>query len=260
MSALAAIVGSAFRSPDELGLDWECVEIDTPCGPYELFRVLGGELSSYLVFRHGCPHRWLPNQIPYRAQAFALRAVGVRSLLVTSSVGVLDPELPLFQPLLVTDLLTLDNRLPDGSAMSVWDKPQPDHGHLVLEEGLFNDALGQDLLKLSGRAGMPSVVFGYVGGPRTKTAAENRMWALLGAQVNSMTLAPEVVLANELQIATAAVVIGHKYSLEEGISPDLAGIKESLEASRNATRDLVKAFLLRGHRVDFENAIYRFNQ
>ena len=59
---------------------------------------------------------------------------------------------------------------------------------------------------LAGTA-LPRVVFGYAPGPRTKTAAENAMWARLGADVASMTLAPEIVLANELEIPCAALVV-----------------------------------------------------
>jgi 5'-methylthioadenosine phosphorylase len=259
MSTVAAIVGSAFTHPDDLGLDWEGVEVDTPHGPYELFRVCAQDRAAYLILRHGCPHRWLPHQIPYRAQALALKAVGVRSLLVTSSVGVLDPELPLFQPLLVADLVTADNRLPDGSACSIWREPQPEQGHLVLEHGLFDAELGEQLVHLSGAAGMLPAVFGYVPGPRTKTAAENRMWKSFGVQVNSMTLAPEVILANELGIPTAAVVIGHKYSLGDGPALGQDALRASLDDSREATRSLVQAFLARGWPVPFKNSVYGFS-
>jgi 5'-methylthioadenosine phosphorylase len=258
MTTVAAIVGSAFSHPDELGLDWEAVEVDTAFGPFPLYRVFSGDRASYLIFRHGCPHRWLPHQIPYRAQALALRSVGVASLLVTSSVGVLDPALPLFQPLLVSDLVTADNRLSDGSACSVWLEQAEEQGHLVLEHGLFDKELGEQLLRLSGAEHMPPAVFGYVPGPRTKTTAENRMWRGFGVQVNSMTLAPEVILANELGIATAAVVIGHKYSLGEGPSASEEEVRTSLTASREVTRGLVQAFLTRGAPVTFKNFIYRF--
>lgn len=56
------------------------------------------------------------------------------------------------------------------------------------------------------------MVFAYCRGPRSKTPAENRAWRALGASVNSMTLGPEVVMAAELGMCTAAVVVGHKRS------------------------------------------------
>jgi 5'-methylthioadenosine phosphorylase len=97
-----------------------------------------------------------------------------------------------------------------------------------------------------------------VGGPRTKTPAENRLWARLGAQVNSMTLGPEVVLANELEIPCAGLVVGHKYSVPEIDNPAEEGIAESLDRAREATWRLVHALLHDGRAPDFGNHIYRF--
>jgi len=79
-------------------------------------------------------------------------------------------------------------------------------------------------------------------------------------QVNSMTLAPEVILANELGISPAAVVVGHKYSLGEGGTARRDELRDSLDESRRATRDLVRDFLTRGCPVSFKNSVYRFCQ
>lgn len=76
----------------------------TPHGDALIYDVVGRD--AIVVFRHGRPHRWLPHQIPYRAHASA--RAGVTSLVVTSSVGVLDPGVPLHEPLIVDDLLMLD--------------------------------------------------------------------------------------------------------------------------------------------------------
>ena len=105
----------------------------------------------------------------------------------------------------------------------MWPAPEPGHGHLVVGEGLLAPALRDQVAGLVGEGLGPEVVFAYVGGPRTKTPAENRYWAWAGAQVNSMTVGPEVVLANELGIACAAVVVGHKYSHPDIPAPDGAG-------------------------------------
>jgi purine nucleoside phosphorylase len=260
--AVAVILGSAFGI-ETLG-ELEPVEVATPHGPAVLHRTVGGGRPAYVLFRHGLPHRWLPNQIPYRAHAAALAEVGCGALLVTSSVGILHPELPLNVPLVVGDLLTLDNRLPDGSACTMFPAVAPGHGHLVLSEGLLSPALRGQVRRLAAELGIEvwprEVVFGYAGGPRSKTRAENRMWAALGADVNSMTLAPEVILANELEIPAAAFVIGHKYSLPSGDAPDRRGVDRSLVESRAAQRELVRAFLRSGEPVAFGNHLYRYRE
>ncbi|MEZ4700980.1 MAG: 5'-methylthioadenosine phosphorylase [Rhodothermales bacterium] len=255
--AIAVIVGSAIQM-GAFGRP-EPVRVETPWGPWTLYRVERADRPTYVSFRHDYPHRLLPNQIPYRAQAWALREVGCGGLLVTSSVGVLTASLPLYEPLVLTDILTLDNRLPDGSACTMFTEPDARHGHLVLNEGLFSGALSRQAAALAGRARDEAVVFGYVGGPRTKTPAENRMWRDLGAHVNSMTLAPEVILANELEIPCAGLVVGHKYSVPDIDAPgDREAVAETLERSRLAFERAVLAFLQRAEPVAFGNHLFRF--
>jgi 5'-methylthioadenosine phosphorylase len=263
-TAAAAILGSAFPAGDPEGLELEPLEIATPYGPATIHRAAGLDRPAYVLFRHGVPHRFLPHQVPYRAHAWALHSVGCRTLLVTSSVGVLTRELPLHRMLLVADLLMPDNRLPDGSACTMFTEPSGTQGHLVLGEGLFSLALMSQVRRIGDQVGWPAageVVFAYVGGPRTKTPAENRMWAQLGAHVNSMSLGPEVVLANELEIPTAGLVVGHKYSVPGLAAPaDEPAMAESLARSREALARLVRAFLERAIPVAYENRLHRFRQ
>jgi purine nucleoside phosphorylase len=259
MPAVAAIVGSAFASACPWPL--EPIGIATAHGPWTLHRVRRGSREAFVSFRHGHPHTFLPHQIPWRAQAAALAEVGVGALLVTSSAGVLDPALPLHAPIVVGDLLMLDNRLPDGTACTMWPEPHPEHGHLVYDEGPLSERLLAQLRPLweaNGPLAGPAV-FGWQLGPRIKTAAENRMWRQLGAQVDSMTLAPEVVLANELGIATVAVVVGHKHSGPDAPAlSDDASVDASLRAGRDPLLAVIDTFLHHAEPTLPGNALYRF--
>lgn len=259
--SVAVTLGSAFS--DLPGVALEARRFETPFGEATLHRALSPGADAWVCFRHGHRHRHLPHQVPYRAQAWALRAVGCEALVVTSSVGVLNPAVPLYTPLAVGDLVMLEERLPCGAACTIFDRPRPGQGHLVIRGGLLSAPLSAQLRGLAAGAGVAvapgEVVFLYRGGPRTKTAAENRLFASWGVDVNSMTLAPEVVLANELEIPTAAVVVGHKYSVAGGVTPDRAGIAASLTRSKEALARLVAAFLREGEAVPFENEIYRFD-
>lgn len=261
--ANAVILGSAFDAAQLGGTSLSPHPVRTPFGDVVLHRYQPlGEPEAYVLFRHGVPHRWLPHQIPYRAHAAALRAVGATNLLVTSSVGLLDPSLPLFEPLLVTDLLMPDNRLPDGSTCTMFATPSPEQGHLVLEAGLFSRELDAQLRAMAAELGwMPrqrDVVFAYVGGPRGKTAAENAYFRAAGAHVNSMSVGPEVVLASELEIPCAALVVGHKVSAPGVKAPPREGIAESLARSKEAVQALVTRFLSRARPAAFANHVYRF--
>jgi 5'-methylthioadenosine phosphorylase len=260
--SVAAILGSAFADAFPESLDLTPVEVETSFGAHTLHRVGRIKRPAYISFRHGLPHRRLPNQINYRAQAAALHTVGCEALLVTSSVGVLDADVPIYAPLLVSDLIMLDNRLPDGSACTLFTEPSSEHGHLVLNAGLFSEALNAQMREHAAQVGTAiadDVVFAYVQGPRSKTPAENRLWLRLGAQVNSMTLGPEVVLANELEIPCAALVVGHKYSIPDREPPEREALADTLDRSRTEQERLVTAFLTYGTPVPFGNTIYRFD-
>lgn len=257
---VAVILGSSFSSEHAEALGLVPVSVATAAGPVTLYRS-GHARPAYCLFRHGLPHRLLPNQIPWRAHAMALREVGVGALLVTSSVGVLDAGVPLFRPLLVSDLVMLENRLPDGSACTMFETPTADHAHLVLDEGLVSSALGEQVRELARATGYPiaaDVVFGYAPGPRTKTRAENAAWARLGAEVNSMTLGPEIVLANELEIPCAGLVVGHKHSLPRGAPPATEALAASLVHARAGLEAIVRRFLESGSAVPFRNSLFRF--
>ncbi|HUO83227.1 MAG TPA: 5'-methylthioadenosine phosphorylase [Gammaproteobacteria bacterium] len=257
---VAVILGSAFGEPPA-GVALERLDIDTPWGAQTVFEARGLGRPAYAIFRHGLPHRLLPHQVNWRAQAAALAALQCRALLVTSSVGVLRPDIPLYEPLLVSDVVMIDNRLPDGSACTMFAEPAPGQGHLLIEEGLCSAALGRQLEDFAHRCGAPvaaRVVFGYLCGPRIKTAAENRLWARLGVDVDAMSLAPELVLANELGIPSSALVAGHKYAL-----PDAAGcadtdVAASLRRSRDVQARIVLEFLRTAEPVPFGNRLFAF--
>ena len=173
----------------------------------------------------------------------------------------MDACLPLYKPMLVTDLMMPENRLPDGSTCTMFNEPSAGQGHLLIKDGLFSSELNRRLLREHKNdiyKADDGVVFVYAGGPRGKTPAENRMWAQLGGQVNSMTLAPEVVLANELEIPVAALVVGHKYSVPDVENPKEEEITDTLANARSATEKILKSFLLKGEPAEFQNQIYRF--
>lgn len=261
MQSLAVILGSAFRDSIPQEFDMQVLEVDTRWGKQAIYSSKNNTgRNIYALLRHGSPHRVLPHQINYRAQAAALKAVDCGALVINSSVGVLDTDLPLYTPMLLTDQLMPENRLPDGSTCTLFQEPTTQQGHLVLNEGLFSQALSEQLYQHHSDTihKRDNIIFVYSGGPRSKTAAENSMWAQLGGDVNSMTVAPEVVLANELEIPVAGLVVGHKYSVPTKENPPEEEIRKTLVKARSATKDILIDFLQTGEPVEFGNHIYRY--
>ncbi len=258
--SVAVILGSAFASPVLSEALLEPVTVRTGFGDVALYR---WHEEAWVLYRHGLPHRWLPHQIPWRAHAAALHEVGCEALLITSSAGVLDRRLPLDLPIPVGDLLMPDNRLPDGTTCTMFVEPRPDQYHLVLDEGLISDDLTSQVETFAADRGWPPATratFAFVAGPRTKTEAENLYWARAGAQINSMTVGPELVLANELGIPCAAVCVGHKYS---GPGPqdriEEWQIRDSLEIGRDVLEGLAIDFLERAVPTHFRNRVWAFD-
>ncbi|MCW2524975.1 MAG: methylthioadenosine phosphorylase, partial [Frankiales bacterium] len=71
------------------------VSISTPWGEPSAPLTVGTLAGRRVAFlpRHGVDHRFPPHRVPYRANLWALRAVGVTQVLTASAVGSLKPEL-----------------------------------------------------------------------------------------------------------------------------------------------------------------------
>ena len=80
---------SGLRDPEE-------ITVETPFGAPSSPLVLGSLGSRRVAFlaRHGRGHGLLPTEIPYRANVYALKALGVRQVLSVSAVGSLREDLP----------------------------------------------------------------------------------------------------------------------------------------------------------------------
>lgn len=104
---LGCILGSSYELSyiEQWGLIAHRVETDFgEVTLYELERSKKDGRRVFILFRHGVMHTYLPHQIPYRAHMQALARVGCQSVLVTSSVGVLDRSVPLNTLLWVEDI------------------------------------------------------------------------------------------------------------------------------------------------------------
>ncbi len=90
---LAVIGGSGFYS--FFGPDARTVTVDTPYGTPSAPIVIGAVGDHEVAFlpRHGVNHEFAPHTVPYRANMWALRSLGVRRIFGPCAVGSLDPQL-----------------------------------------------------------------------------------------------------------------------------------------------------------------------
>lgn len=181
------------------------VDVATPYGPPSgtlTVGMFGGRRVAFLP-RHGAGHVHPPHLLPYRANLWALRSLGVRQVLAPGAVGALRAELAP-GTFLVPDQLI--DRTSGRAATYV------ETGH-VAHAGFAEPYCphGRAALAAAARGrGVPTVDAGtlvVINGPRFSTRAESRANAAAGGDVVGMTGMPEAVLARELAVCYSAVCI-----------------------------------------------------
>jgi 5'-methylthioadenosine phosphorylase len=184
--------------------DVDEVALDTPYGaPSDPITIgtIEGRRVAFLP-RHGRDHRYPPHKIPYRANIWALRSLGVRQILAPCAVGGLRPELGpgtfVVPDQLVDRTSGRAQTFHDVGAVHVSfaDPYCPTGRATVLRVAGDNDLTPQD--------GGTMVV---VEGPRFSTRAESRWFTAQGWACVNMTGHPEAVLARELAVCYTAVAL-----------------------------------------------------
>ncbi|ORV89620.1 S-methyl-5'-thioadenosine phosphorylase [Mycolicibacterium iranicum] len=194
---LGVIGGSGFYS--FFGPDARAVSVDTPYGPPSAAITVGtvGEHEVAFLPRHGVDHEFSPHTVPYRANMWALRALGVRRIFGPCAVGSLDPALG-------PGAMVVPDQLVDrttGRADTYFDSGGIHVGFADPYCPSLRDAV----------TGLPGVVDGgamvVIQGPRFSTRAESQWFAAQGFRLVNMTGYPESVLARELEMCYAAIAL-----------------------------------------------------
>lgn len=183
--------------------------VDTPFGETSdpiVVASVGGRAVAFLP-RHGTDHRLPPHAIPYRANLWALKALGIRQILAPCAVGSL-------QAALGPGTLVVPDQLVDrtsGRAQTVHDGPHAVH---VSFADPYCPVGRATVLEVAGENGWEPVDGGtmmVIEGPRFSTRAESRWFSELGFALVNMTGHPEAVLARELEIAYTAIALVTDY-------------------------------------------------
>jgi 5'-methylthioadenosine phosphorylase len=219
-------------------------QIDTPYGAPSGQVTLGeidGRPFAFLP-RHGNPHLLAPHRINYRANVWALRELGARSVIAICTTGGIDEAFgpgTIVCPDQIVDYTTgREHTYSDGL-----DGRPVEHVEFTLP---FGDGLRRRLLAAAGDCGVTVVdggCYGCVNGPRLETAAEIRMLARDGCSLVGQTMMPEAGLAREagLEYAALCPVVNHA----AGVGSSRQGIERSvLRATREATMERVMHVLL----------------
>jgi 5'-methylthioadenosine phosphorylase len=207
--------GSGFYSLLE---SVEAVEVETPYGkpsaPVTIGE-LGGTQVAFLP-RHGQEHQLPPHRIPYRANLWAMRELGVRRIIGPCASGSLRADLALGE-FVVCDQF-VDRTW--GRADTFYDGPQTAH---VSAADPYCPELRQLLIETAAELGIPARDGGtvvVVQGPRFSTRAESRWFQRMGWDMINMTAYPECHLARELELCYATIAMATDYDVGvEGHEP-----------------------------------------
>lgn len=181
------------------------VAVATPFGdPSEppLVGTLAGRAAAFLP-RHGRDHRFAPHRVNYRANLWALRAVGVRQVIAASAVGALRADLQ--RGSLVVPDQVIDRTW--GRAHTVYDQPGP-VVHVSFADPYCPRGRRAAVTLLD--PPMPVVDGGtmvVIQGPRFSTRAESRRNAREGCDVVGMTGMPEAAIARELAMCFTSLAV-----------------------------------------------------
>ena len=201
-ATVGIIGGSGLYEMDGIS-DLQSVEMDTPYGrPSDAITVgsLDGVSVAFLP-RHGRGHRINPTNIPFRANVYALKTLGVRRIISVSAVGSLKEE---FAPmhLVVPDQLIDRTRSREST---FFDEGLVAHVALADPYCPFVSRLISDEAGQIGVTAHPAGALVVIEGPAFSTRAESFMYRSWGADVIGMTALPEAKLAREAEICYATM-------------------------------------------------------
>ncbi|PLX44372.1 MAG: S-methyl-5'-thioadenosine phosphorylase [Deltaproteobacteria bacterium] len=238
--AIGIIGGSGLYEMEGLE-DVREVSVPTPFGMPSDNLICGNYGAKKLVFlpRHGKGHRYMPSEVPYRANIYALKSMGVTQVLSLSAVGSLSEEAK-----------PGDIVVPDQFIDRTVSRPNTFFGNgIVGHVGMADPVcprLTEAILKV-GEGMEPTFHSGgaYVGieGPTFGTRAESHLYRSWGARVVGMTNATEAKLAREAELCyvTVAMVTDYDCWHEEDVTIEtiLAVLAQNVENSREIIRRAV---------------------
>lgn len=222
-------------------------DVMTPYGAPSADPVIGtyrGGRKVVFLARHGKSHQYLPHEVNYRANIWALKKIGVSRILGISAVGSLRTEL---KP---GDLCCADQYF--DFVKGPREKSFFGHGlaaHVSTAEPTC-PILSEFLVKAGGALGIEvrtGLTYGCVDGPRLGTRAESLFLKnAADCDLVGMTNVPEAFLAREAQIcySTLSIVTDYDCWLDDpaqhvSVEQVISRYGESLETARK----LVGAFL-----------------
>lgn len=220
--------------------------VETPFGsPSDL--IVTGELAGKPVAflpRHGRGHRFLPSEVNYRANIYALKSLGVTHVVSVSAVGSLQAQHAPGGVVIPSQILDRTNGARERTFFG-----KGIVGHVSLA-----DPYCPELQAIVHKAAVKEIPSSHLGGtyvcvegPRFSSRAESHSFRALGADIIGMTAMPEAILAREAELPYVTLAFVTDYDCwkesEEAVSVEavMAVLKKNVDASKRIVRGVVEA-------------------
>lgn len=206
------IIGGSGLYKMEALKDVEEIQIDTPFGSPSDALIVGTLEGTRVAFlaRHGRHHTLMPSELPFRANIYAMKSLGVEYLISASAVGSLREEVK-----------PLDMVVPDQFIDRTKGRVSTFFGEGLVAHIAFGDPICRNLatvltesiasLNLSEVTLHQGGTYVCMEGPAFSTKAESNLYRSWGASIIGMTNLPEAKLAREAEMAYATLALVTDY-------------------------------------------------
>lgn len=227
--------GSGFYS---LFQDAEEVVIPTPYGAPSAKIALADFGNKRVAFlpRHGKDHQYPPHLIPYRANLFAMKELGVKQIIAPTASGSLQPNIKPGDFVICNQFIDRTR----GRKDTFFDGPIVKHTSAAQPYCQRLRELAIGVGKSQGITLHKQGTVVVIQGPRFSTKAESAWFGSMGWEVINMTQYPEVILARELGICYVNVALITDYD---------AGLDDREDISPVTEEQVLKVFSENNHKV-----------
>lgn len=242
---LGVIGGSGIY--DLAGLeDRQEVVVETPFGKPSDALVTGTMFGVRMAFlpRHGRGHRLAPHELPFRANLYAMKQLGMDCVVGISAVGSMREDVRPGHLVLVDQFLDRTRGRTEESTF---------FGDGCVAHAHFADPVWEPLRKVALDAARAAGAVAHDGGtylcmegPLFSTRAESRLYRSWGVDVIGMTNLQEAKLAREAEIAYATVALvtdydcWHETEADVDVSAVLAVLRQNADLARNVVVELAR--------------------
>ena len=227
--------------------DRETVQVETPFGMPSDELVTGTLHGVRMAFlpRHGRGHRLSPSELPFRANIYAMKQLGMSAVVGISAVGSMKIDLRPGELVLIDQFI--DRTRGRTTESTFFGDGCVAHAH-------FADPIWEPLRKVALKAARAAGAVAHDGGtylcmegPLFSTRAESRLYRSWGVDVIGMTNLQEAKLAREAELAYSTVALVTDYDCWHEVEGDvdvaavLAVLKANADLAQRTVVELAKA-------------------